>query len=139
MSTRSVCHRYVRRVSYMKQDILTFPNHFVRILNVLAFVFCSDFLVKIYLKSTFLSLYLTQNTKNITKCCPGFGQSQNSDRIKSVNGIPSLILFFVFFCINVLCMFFVLYWCCFLRNVIAVLFSLNSISINKTRHRCAAA
>lgn len=86
----------------MKQDILTFPNHFVRILNVLAFVFCSDFLVKIYLKSTFLSLYLTQNTKNITKCCPGFGQSQNSDRIKSVNGIPSPI-FFLFFCVLMSC------------------------------------
>ena len=42
------------------------------------------------------------NTKIITKCCagspgPGFGQSQKSDRVKSVKGIPSDIWIWFFF------------------------------------------
>ena len=44
------------------------------------------------------------NTKIITKCYagspgPGFGQSQKSDRVKSVKGIPSLIFGYGFFLI----------------------------------------
>lgn len=42
------------------------------------------------------------STKIITKCCagspgPGFGQSQKSDRVKSLKGIPSLIFGYGFF------------------------------------------